>query len=535
MTPTNYSVFLVDDDPAILRLLGHWLEKAGYTVRPFDNGEEALEAIESQCPDFLITDWEMPGMNGLELCRRVRQLDLPHYVHILFLTVRSSTEETVAGLEVGADDFLSKPIDLEELLARLRSGARVLTLERRLSLMAQTDPLTGLLTRRTFFENLEKEWSRATRHHVPLSVVMLDIDFFKRINDVHGHPAGDAVLKTIAELLKDGCRTADVICRYGGEEFCAVLPETNERQAAHWADRVRRKLASHAMQLGDREFHLTGSFGVAERLDDTQNAEQLVDLADQALLCAKQSGRDRVVAFQALNQSNDVRVDQMDPCGMLFYGVTARHVMTSMVVGLRKSETIGRAAKFFLRSRTNSAPVVDDDGKLVGMLSEKDLMAEMISLDSWNRPVGEVMKPNVICYEEDAPIRSIYEFLCRVSIRRVVIVKDGRPIGTISRGTLLRWFSNLAASRGLVENETSADPRFNVDAHRSRECLVELAQELSRQAIELGHRCGEETDDLVPYVVGGATRMQELVNDLLSYSGSGTAGGTAVMGGTSLD
>ena len=292
-------VLLVDDDPAMLRIVSKWLERSGYQVETVGDGEQAMAALEGECPDFLITDWEMPHLDGLELCRRVRGLDLPHYVYILFLTVKADRAEKIAGLEVGADDFLRKPIDQGELLARLRAGSRILDLERRLSEMARTDPLTGLLTRRSFFDVLAKEWHRAKRMRLAMSCVMADIDFFKRINDIHGHPAGDAILKTVANLLQEGCRASDVVCRCGGEEFCVLLPETKEHDAALWAERIRKRIASLVFPVGGKELRITCSFGTAQNHDDTQTCEQLVDQADQALLCAKRSG---ATAWSASNR-----------------------------------------------------------------------------------------------------------------------------------------------------------------------------------------------------------------------------------------
>ncbi len=518
MNPAENKVLLVDDDPAMLRILSAWLQKAGYAVRCAEDGRQALEAIEVECPDFLVTDWEMPHVDGLQLCGQVRQLELPHYVYILFLTVKAASEEMIQGLEIGADDFLSKPIRQDELLARMRAGARVIELERRLGKMARTDPLTGLTTRRTFFEALQREWQRAKRSDSSLSCVMLDVDFFKRVNDVYGHPAGDAILKTVAELMVDVCRGSDLVCRYGGEEFCIMLPETNEQDAVHWAERARKRLASLVIPVGDKETQITASFGAAQRQDDTQTAEDLVDQADQALLCAKQSGRDRVVRYESLSETVDLELEESDRQAGLFRGVVARHVMMPIVACLREDETVGQAAEFFLRSRINSTPVADAEGKLAGILSEKDLMGVLVSLDCWQNPIREVMKPNVITYEEDTPIRVIYEFLCRVSIRRVVIAKEGRPTGTISRGTLLRWFRNLVLSKGLLEHEAAAPAGEQLDPHRTQERLAETARTLALQASELQSRFQDDIDDLVPYVVGGATRMQELVNDLLAYS-----------------
>ncbi len=520
-------VLLVDDDRSILRIVSHWLAGEGYETFQAADGQEALKLVESNCPDFVLTDWEMPRMDGLEFCRRLRQMKVPHYVYVIFLTVKAGLEETVAGLEVGANDFLRKPIEKGELLARMRAGARVLELERRLSRMAFTDPLTGLLTRRAFYETLGREWERARRYRFPLSCVMLDIDYFKRINDVHGHAAGDAVLAAVAQELADACRGSDVICRHGGEEFCVMLPETDSLGAERWAERARQRMHDLRIDIGGATVRVTCSFGTAQRHDDTQTCEQLVDQADQALLCAKRSGRDKVVRFESLAESDDTELREGQREGTLFQGVLARHVMTPVVACLRDDDTVGQAAEYFLRSRINSTPVVDGRGQLVGMLSEKDLMAALVSLEFWGRPIREVMKPNVICYEGDTPIRVIYEFLCRVSIRRVVIVEGGAPIGTIARSTLLRWFRNMVIANGLLESAPPAAEQPAGDPHRSRQRLVETTRELAQQVSGLDSRLADAGEDVVAHVVGGVTRMQELLDDLLAYSRYGASSADA--------
>jgi len=518
MKPARPKVLLADENSAALETVSTWLEEAGYEVRRVGDGRRALAAAESDCPDFLLAGRLTPPEDASQLCRAVRGLCLSRYVYILVLASPDSLEEMVRAFEAGTDDFLAGPLRRKELLARMRAGARVLELERRLSEMARTDALTGLVTKRTFYAALHKEWSRSQRARLPLSCVMMDIDFFKRVNDLHGHPAGDAVLQAVAHMLEKNSRASDTVCRYGGEEFCVMLPETREDDAAIWAERVRSRLAELVIPVGDKKLRVTGSFGVAERQEDTQTPEQLVDRADQALLCAKQSGRDRVVRYESVSSSNKVDIQGSDKLGDLFEGITALHVMTPMVVCLRENQSVGQAAEFFLRSRITSTPVVDEEGKLSGFLSEKDVMAAMVSLECWHRPIREVMKPNVICYEEETPIRMIYEFLCRVSVRRVVIVKDGRPTGTISRGTLLRWFRNCVLTSGLMEL-TDGEPREDdLDPCHTKQRLAETAHELAQQASGLYHRFQEDVEDFMPHVVGGATRMQELVNDLLAYS-----------------
>jgi two-component system chemotaxis response regulator CheY len=450
MAPANYKVLLVDDDPAMLRLLCRWLQKAGYQVRTAADGQEALDAIESDCPDFLITDWDMPRVDGLELCRQIRDTSLPHYVYTILLTAKTGSAEMIAGLESGADDFLTKPVAEGELLARVQSSSRVLELERQLSLMAHTDFLTGLLTQRTFYECLAKEWHRSARYQLPLSCVMVDLDFFKQINDVYGHPAGDSVLKFVAELLLDNCRASDTICRYGGEEFCILLPETDENDATVWAERARRRLSALRIPTELKDMRVTGSFGVAQRRNDVLDAEALVKLADQALLCAKRTGRDCVVRYAATVDSAKPRLYSADWHDEVFGDMVARDAMSPLIICLHENNTIDEAARLLLQSGIPSMPVLGADGMLTGFVSEKDLMAGTVSSDRWQQPVSSVMRPNVICYEENTPLRVIYEFLCRVALRGVVITKDGQPTGIVSRSSILRCFHDWGSGRNLI-------------------------------------------------------------------------------------
>lgn len=517
------SVLLVDDDPAMLRLLARWLEVAGYAVRTASDGNEAKIAIEAQCPQIIVTDWEMPGLDGHELCRWVRAQTLPHYVYLMLLTVRSGLDDLVRGLDSGADDFLKKPIDRDELVARLRSAGRVLELEQRLSVLARCDGLTGLPSRRTFFEFLQREWSRSQRYHFPLSCVMVDIDYFKRINDLYGHAAGDEVIRRVGECLADGCRNSDVVCRYGGEEFCLLLPETNEDNAAIWANRIRQRLSEMVIEYGDQKLHVTASFGIAQRMDDTTSPEQIVDMADQALLVAKRSGRDRVVNFHSLADAKPKSSNSTSP-SVLLQDVAARQVMTTLVAGLHQEDTVDVALRHFLRFRIAIAPVVDGDGQLVGVLSEKDVMAAMLQANWWQLKISDVMKTNVVCYEEETPALSIYEFLCRVTLRAAVIVKHGAPTGLITRGSLLRYFINSVGVSGQLptdgECSTSTAKSPATDMQRR---ILQTVQAVNDEALDLRERLAAVDEDdlsqeLIPCLVGGASRIQELANDLLACS-----------------
>jgi diguanylate cyclase (GGDEF)-like protein len=523
MTSPRPKVLLADDDRAMLRLIAKWLETAGYPVLRAADGEGATKLILSESPAILITDWEMPRMNGVELCRWVREQQLPHYLYTVFLTVRSDLTDMLSGLEAGADDFLKKPVDRDELLARMRAGARVMELERKLSELANTDALTGLPIRRTLRECLEREWARSCRHGAPLSCVMLDIDYFKRINDTHGHPAGDEVIRQVGGLLAENIRTSDMAGRYGGEEFCIVLPETTEAQATLWAERVRRTIATLRIPCGETTINMTCSFGVAQRMADTTSSDQLVDQADQALIVAKRSGRDRVVPYRSLTQASLLQSDANDPAELL-RGVPVHNVMSSIVAPLNENDTVASASNYFLRLRIHAAPVVNSQGLLVGMVSEKDIMAVMLGQNWWAKRIKDVMKQNVVCYEDNTPALAIYEFLTRVTLSGVVIVNQGRPVGLITRSCLLRFFMNTLAVRraesGSFADIDAAEVELlnRVRSVQPKDRLGQVVRHLAREATDLEVRLEGDPENLVPCVVGGASRLQEMLNDLLALS-----------------
>ncbi|MEX2139100.1 MAG: diguanylate cyclase [Pirellulales bacterium] len=508
MSENQLSILLVDDDPALRRLLSQQVRLAGYTVREANDGREAYDAILAECPDMLVTDWNMPAIDGPDLCRKLRQSQLPHYLYILMLTAKSDSNDLIEGIEAGADDFLSKPVRPGELVARLHAGARMVRLEKSLRQMSERDSLTGVLNRRMFQNLIEREWNRASRHVLPLSCVLLDIDFFKKINDEHGHAVGDAALVAVANILKEECRPSDYICRYGGEEFLALLTQTDEEGAARWAERVRVILAEQVIKANDKHLRLTISLGVAQKLADTANPERLIDLADQCLLVAKQSGRNRVVRFSALQDS------LLDPFNQghrhPLFGVLARDVMSTLVLCLHQDDRVQQAAEHVLQIRTGSVPVVDDDGHVVGVITEKDIMALAVEEGGWDHTIREVMEKNVVSYEENAPAKEIFDFLCRVSIRRVLVVEHGRPVGVISRESFLRWFGNwMAAHDG---------PSDGLDEQAmQRVGLTKIAEALAERSAEMKSHLATEHDDFIPYVVGEATRMQELLNDLLGH------------------
>jgi diguanylate cyclase (GGDEF)-like protein len=299
-------LLLVEDEPTQLLLMQRLLHRAGYEVETAGNGEEALEKIASGKFQLLVTDWDMPGMDGATLCRHVRAGKLPGYLYVLLLTGHGSTESVVAGLEAGADDYIRKPANEAELLARLKAGQRIVRLEQslreanaKIQHLSITDPLVGTFNRRYLNDQLMHEVERSRRYAHPLAAVMADLDFFKKVNDQHGHQVGDDVLRAFVEVSKGQIRQAsDWIARYGGEEFVFVLPQTDLAGAARMAEKIRSVCAASPFATVVGPLTVTASFGVAA-LDSNGGpvgaaAEALLRQADAALYRSKHEGRNRV-------------------------------------------------------------------------------------------------------------------------------------------------------------------------------------------------------------------------------------------------
>jgi len=299
-------LLLVEDEPTQLLILAHKLRQAGYVVDTATNGRQALDKLQVGGYSLLLTDWDMPLMDGVALCRALRAAQLPNYVYTLLLTGRDGLDHVVAGLDAGADDYLVKPIEDIELKARLATGRRIVLLEqslraaneenRRLSVM---DPLTGACNRRYLMDLLPREIDRAVRYGRPLSLVMCDLDHFKRVNDTHGHMVGDEVLRAAVRILLEGIRKTDWVARYGGEEFIIVLPETPLREAHALADQLRVKLEQAVFGSNGMTLPVTASFGVAGsegQVAPGSSMDDLIAQCDESLYVSKTAGRNRTTS-----------------------------------------------------------------------------------------------------------------------------------------------------------------------------------------------------------------------------------------------
>jgi two-component system, cell cycle response regulator len=292
------TVLAIDDSPEIHTLLDVRLRPESLVVKHAFGAEEGIAAATACQPDLILLDVDMPGMGGLEVCSILKADPTTTMVPVIFLTGAEAVETKVRGFDLGAVDYVTKPFDAAELRARVRAALRTKRFQDMLSARARVDGLTGLWNRGYFNERLADEVGAYRRHGRDVSLVLLDVDHFKRVNDDYGHPFGDLVLQRIGETLAACSRGVDAACRYGGEELALVLPDTSPEQAALLAERVREAIAAIELRPRGAKVQITASFGVASARDlsahDGVTAEALVAKADRALYTAKNAGRNRV-------------------------------------------------------------------------------------------------------------------------------------------------------------------------------------------------------------------------------------------------
>ena len=301
-------VLIADDDDVVRHILEATLLKWGYEAVIARNGLEAWRILqEDDAPKLVILDWIMPGMDGPAVCREIRKLEDRPYIYVLLLTSKHRKEDVIAGLEAGADDYISKPFDPHELKVRLRAGRRILDLQAELlaareSLRYQAthDGLTGLLNRSATLEALRNELERAARQGTPLCVMLVDFDHFKDINDTYGHSAGDAVLWEAARRMRTSVRTYDHVGRYGGEEFLFILPGCDTENARNQAERLKTFITGQPVELPSLAISFTISVGTVVKYDPVlEDLDSLVQAADAALYAAKVQGRNRIVVSES--------------------------------------------------------------------------------------------------------------------------------------------------------------------------------------------------------------------------------------------
>jgi diguanylate cyclase (GGDEF)-like protein len=309
-------VLVVDDDIVSLKMLQRRLIHAGHRVSTACDGDDALRLSLEEAPQLVVADWKMPGLDGLQLCQALRKIASGQRIYFLLVTGTDDEESVVRAFDAGVDDYITKPFNPRILLARINAGRRIISLQdqvererrktekhmmdlqvlaRKLRSAALTDPLTGLPNRRYAMKRLAQAWESASRTSNPVSVIMMDIDHFKKVNDNFGHDAGDAVLKGAAGVLRESAREEEDVCRIGGEEFVVICPNTTGEQAGAAAERLRAAIESTPITWQGSVHNVTMSLGVACRTAQMADDEAMLKAADEAVYVAKNAGRNRVV------------------------------------------------------------------------------------------------------------------------------------------------------------------------------------------------------------------------------------------------
>jgi diguanylate cyclase (GGDEF)-like protein len=309
MKNNKAQVLIVDDNPQNLKILGNVLkENTDYGLAFAMNGEEALKFVETENPDMILLDVMMPGIDGFQVCEKLQTNKKTSDIPVIFITAKSEPDDIVKGFKVGGVDYVTKPFNEAELLMRIRTHielkkSRDLLEEKNRELseayekiehLALTDTLTGIPNRRNISIVMAKEVSRCLRNGSVFSMLMCDIDFFKKVNDTYGHDTGDYVLVQVARIIQEHLRRQDVVARWGGEEFLVMLPETRIEDATHTAEKLRKAIESAEMVHNNHRFNVTMTFGVAV-LEKELGLEKSIKKADDALYEGKQTGRNKVV------------------------------------------------------------------------------------------------------------------------------------------------------------------------------------------------------------------------------------------------
>jgi diguanylate cyclase (GGDEF)-like protein len=311
-------ILVVEDDRIIRKLLEAWMrDERKYTVMTSCNGKEALALAVDFKPHVIVTDWFMPEMDGIELCKTLRRSLWGQSIYVLMLTGASSEDDLVTAFEAGVDDYVTKPVNTRALDARLMAAWRYVRLRdawerdnerlagaatelallnRKLEHAAMRDPLTELSNRRAGLAALTQAWSSSMRHETPTSVVSIDVDHFKKINDNYGHAVGDTVLQALGQSLRGAARAEDMVCRWGGEEFLLICPNMAMREGAQMAERLRRSISALKVEADGKHIQLTVSIGIATWRTGMESQEELLVEVDKALYAAKAAGRNCVAA-----------------------------------------------------------------------------------------------------------------------------------------------------------------------------------------------------------------------------------------------
>lgn len=419
-----------------------------------------------------------------------------------------------ASIDVGAQDYLTKPIAFDCSIRQrmLNAIARHATSEsdrktiQELQSSSQIDTLTGLFNRAAFNRESERQVAIANRNGMPLSIGMIDVDFFKTINDKYGHMVGDQVLKGLSALVATTSRVSDIPCRYGGEEFCVILPDTDEEQAFGWANRVCKIVRETKIETRQAPLAITVSIGTATFVRGSTSIDEALERADAGCIEAKSRGRDQVVVASTDHMLSLTKSENHNP---LLKNVKAADVMSTIIMMAAETMTIGQAAGMMLECQCEVVPVVAASGELSGLLTNEEIVSHALRGGRWEDTIDSIAGQTVT-FTEETPFQQIWSLFQRFPIRRAVVTRDGKPFGIINRGQLLR---RLAAQFEL--GEKTFEPT-NENSTGSRQIFQEVkrtAENFLQSKSLPAEEAGQDFSLLI-----AATQLQELASQLLQLS-----------------
>lgn len=450
MNPRPYSALLVSGDRPLLRQLTRFLELFGYEVRQAVDAEQALAAAEAVGVDFLLVDGAMSPKPGLAFSRTIRSHAPAGYSYALLLIDSLETSGLMEALEAGFDDFLAKPLVFGELLARLRAGARVIELERRLTQQCGLEPITNLPDSNAFAAQLKEHLKNAKdrgKQESLGSLSLIDLDYFSRFTARFGRAAGETLVRKTAGLLSQACQSGELAASLGKDRFAILLPRATEEQAAEWSQAFLASIAQREHALGESKVCLTGSCGVVE-LNRSLSAEKTLEIAGQVLALAKASGRNFVLTQQTWEK--DVESwNKTAAGGKLFSTTLARDVMIPCAVLLGIDETVEQGLAVLEQTRLSALAVVDREGKFAGLVTASQLTGKS-SRPAKSRASGSVrllrhhMTADVPKFDESATLGELMEFFTGEHSSVAVILRDQRPSGLVYCQSLAALNERLA-------------------------------------------------------------------------------------------
>jgi two-component system, cell cycle response regulator len=452
----------------------------------------------------------------------------------IILTRIADEQIAQASIDVGAQDYLIKPLTAESslqerMLYAIARHAMIVSdrvVMQELRATSQLDGLTKLFNRAAFDRESERQVAIANRNGTPLSIGMIDVDFFKTINDKYGHMVGDEVLVALGEILTSASRVSDIPCRFGGEEFCVILPDTDDEQSFIWAERVCRTIRETKIATRQGPLSITASIGTATLVRGATSIDAALEQADAGCIEAKSRGRDQVVvmtAATALNTTQDQSQNSM------LENVRASDVMSTILMTIPRSTTVASAARLMLECQCEAIPVVTSEGTLRGLLTNEEIVSHILRKGNWEDEIDSIAGQTVT-FTEDTPFDKVWGVFQRLPIRRAVVTQNEKPIGVINRGQLLR---RLAATLELDETPSSSDA-----SQMQKSSLHQIFDEIKQTADDylLRSKTNTENDQQDMALIVAASQLQDLASQLLQLAspGKGQTFGIATCSAASL-